>query len=184
MRIAKTVIIGAALLALPLSLVFAGGAGGVTWSDQRSVPGLSNMTGMSSVGGFGYGVSSSGQRTGGFGFALYSGPPGSDSLAGGVGGIIVGQELRLGPITAALNLWTGLGGISATYQGVENGYCVLFGEADVEIGAAVTPWMQLVLYGGLQGFADLTPGSGIGARLTRYAPVVGMRMAWGSFGGR
>lgn len=184
MRIMKTVVIGAALLALPLSFAFAGGAGGVTWSDQRTLPPLSNTgVGMSSVGGFGYGVTSAGQRTGGFGFALYSGS-GTDSIAGGVGGIIVGQELRLGPITAALDLWTGLGGISATYQGVESGYCILFGEADVELGAAVTPWMQLVLYGGIQGFADLTPGSGIGARLTRYAPVIGMRMAWGSFGSR
>lgn len=181
MRTLKIVFFSAVILAFPLSFAFAGGAGGVMWSDQRYVSGLASTTGqMSSVGGFGYGVSSGGQRTGGFGFALYS-PAGTDSLAGGVGGIIVGQEAHAGPFMAAINLWTGLGGISAAPNGVETGYAVLFGEANLELGAAVTPWMQLVLYGGLQGFADISPGKGIGTEVLRYAPVIGMRLSWGSF---
>ncbi|HVO38359.1 MAG TPA: hypothetical protein VMV03_04945 [Spirochaetia bacterium] len=182
MRTLKLVILSAALAAAPLSLAFAGGAGGVTWSNQHAVFGLPTSTlSVSSVGGFGYGVSPGGTRTGGFGFALYS-VPGGDSLSGGVGGFIVGQEGHAGPFTAAVNLWTGLGGVSATMAGVETGALVLFGEANVELGAAVTPWMQLVLYGGVQGLADVSPGHGIGSQILSYAPVIGMRLAWGSFG--
>jgi len=184
MRTAKIILLSAVLAAAPLSLSFAGGAGGVTWSDQRPVSGLySASVPTSTVGGFGYGVSRGGTRTGGFGFALYS-APGGDSLSGGVGGFIVGQEGHAGPFTAAVNLWTGLGGVSQAIGGVDTSALVLFGEANLELGMAVTPWMQLVLYGGLQGLADVSPGRGIGSQILTYAPVIGMRLAWGSFGSR
>jgi hypothetical protein len=171
-------------LTLPLFGASAAGAGGVAWSDQRRVEGFSSTPlSISEVGGFGYGVSSGGQRTGGFGYALYS-PDGTSSLAGGVGGVIFGQEGHAGPLTFAVNLWTGLGGISARSLGTETGLAVLFGEASFELGIAVTPWMQLSAYAGMQGLADISPHSGIGTRLATYSPVVGMRLAWGSFSAR
>jgi len=175
--------IAVAVLALPVSLVFARGAGGVTWSDQRTISGLSNAAvSTSEVGGFGYGVSSGGTRTGGFGYALYS-PSGTDSLAGGVGGVIVGRESRTGPFTFAANLWTGLGAVSSTFSGTQSSHMVLFGEASLELGIAVTPWMQLSAYAGMQSLADVDH-QGIGAHLAQYSPILGMRLAWGSFDAR
>lgn len=184
MGASKIVLAVLVVLALPLSFAFAGGAGGVTWSDQRYVPGLSNSTVTSSeIGGFGYGVNAGGLRTGGFGYAIYS-PPGTQSLAGGVGGVIIGQEGRTGPLTLATNLWTGLGGISATFSGTQTGHFILFGEANIELGIAVTPWMQLSAYAGMQGIADVDPQTGVGTQLASYWPVVGMRLSWGSFNAR
>ncbi|MGO9412709.1 MAG: hypothetical protein ACLQCB_18425 [Spirochaetia bacterium] len=178
---ARIVIFALAAMTLPLGGAFARGAGGVTWSDQHYVEGFSNSTfSASEVGGFGYGVSSGGQRTGGFGYAIYS-PQGTGSVVGGVGGAIIGQEVRAGPFTFAVNLWTGLGGVSATFAGTQSGLAVLFGEANLELGIAVTPWMQLSAYAGMQGLADIDPHSGIGTRLGTYSPVVGMRLSWGSF---
>ncbi|HVP18143.1 MAG TPA: hypothetical protein VMU36_04045 [Spirochaetia bacterium] len=85
MSTSRMLVLVVAALTLPFSLAFAGGAGGVTWSDQHSISGLSNCSlAASEIGGFGHGVSSGGTRTGGFGYAIYS-QPGTDSLAGGVG---------------------------------------------------------------------------------------------------
>ena len=177
----RIVVLVLAALALSLPRAFAGGAGGVSWSDQYSVSGLSNSSLMTSeVGGFGYRVSSGGTRTGGFGYVIYS-KPGADSLIGGVGGLIIGQEGRSGPLTVAANLWTGLGGVSATFAGTRSGHFVVFGEANLELGISVTPWMQLSAYAGMQGIADVDPRTGIGGELVRYSPVAGMRLAWGSF---
>jgi hypothetical protein len=177
----KTVLLVLAALVLPLSLAFAGGAGGVTWSDQHYISGLSSSTlATSEVGGFGYRVSRGGMRTGGFGYAIYS-QPGADSLAGGVGGVILGQEGRSGPFTVAANIWTGIGAVSATFSGTHADHVVLFGEANVELGIAVTPWMQLSAYAGMQGIAGVDPRTGIGGELVRYSPVAGMRLSWGSF---
>jgi len=183
MSVARIVVLVSLAMALPLC-AFAGGAGGVTWSDQHYIAGLSNSTlSVSEVGGFGYGVNSGGQRAGGFGYAIYS-PVGTDTLAGGVGGVIVGQEGRAGPFTLAANLWMGLGGVSATISGTQSGHMILFGEANLELGIAVTPWMQLAAYAGMQGMTDVNPQTGVGFQLARYAPVVGMRLAWGAFNAR
>jgi len=181
MSIRKIIVLVSLALVLPLAGAFAAGAGGVAWADQRSVQGLStSAVSISEVGGFGYGVSASGQRTGGFGYAIYS-PEGSTTLTGGVGGVIFGQEGHAGPLTFALNLWTGLGGLSAGFAGTQSGLAILFGEANFELGIAVTPWMQLAAYVGMQGLADINAHSGIGTRLATYSPVIGMRLAWGSF---
>ena len=180
-RIAALVLL---VITVPLAGAFAGGAGGVAWSDQHYIAGLSNSTiAVSEVGGFGYGVNSSGQRAGGFGYAIYS-PEGLDRISGGVGGFIVGQEGRAGPFTLAGNLWMGLGGVSATISGAQSGHVILFGEANLELGVAVTPWMQLSAYCGMQGMSDVNPDTGIGYQIARYAPVFGMRLAWGSFNAR
>ena len=106
---------------------------------------------------------------------------GSDFLVGGIGGVIVGQELRAGPFTIAANLWTGIGGVATSPRCPEGGYGVLFGELNLEAGIAVTRWMQVVAYGGMQAIANIAPGTRPGGDLFVYSPVAGIRLAWGSF---
>ena len=75
----------------------------------------------------------------------------------------------------------GLGGVSAAFAWTQSGLALLLGETNLEVGIAVNPWMQLYQYAGLQGIADIDPQAGVGTRLANYSPVVGMRLAWGSF---
>ena len=136
MRGSKIIVFLLSAMTLPLTAAFAGGAGGVAWSDQYDIQGLSNSSfSLSEVGGLGYGVDSRGRRTGGFGFALFS-PQGSSSLAGGVGGFILGRETRRGPLCLAANLWAGLGGVSANLVGAQTGFAVMFAEVSLELGIA------------------------------------------------
>jgi hypothetical protein len=135
--------------------------------------------GQNTVGGFGYGVTRSGQRIGGFGLAFFSTDP-AVQFEGGVGGSISGQELRLGPVTLAAVMWTGVGGLKTNVPGMAGEWFTLFFEGDVEVGLAVTPWMQLTGYGGVQLLANLAPGRPFEGMLF-YTPVVGVRLAWGSF---
>ena len=155
----------------------------MAWSDQHYIQGLSNAPfSVSEVGGFGYRVNRLGWRTGGFGYALYSPQEGTPSLSGGVGGAIFGRETRAGPLCLAANLWAGLGGVSTTnLVGTQTGFAIVFAEANLEFGIALTPWMQFSTYAGMQGLADLSPHSGIGSRFATYSPVVGMQLSWGSF---
>lgn len=160
---------------VPLSAAFAGGAGGALYGIQYFDPEFSNFSSQTIyMGGFGYGVSRRGTRTGGFGMAFYSesglGP------TGGVGGLLSGQELKLGPFMGAVDILTGVGGISTE----TGGYFVLFGEIDAELGFAICDWMQVSVYGGIQGMASVVPGRPL-QEMILYTPVIGVRLAWGSF---
>jgi hypothetical protein len=159
----------------------AGGAGGVLHGEQRFDPQFANFDlGTQYVGGYGYGVSASGQRMGGFGLAFFS-EPDSGRFSGGVGGVMSGQEFRLGPFEVAANLWTGVGGVAKhTVLGQPDGWFVLFGQADVEVGLAILPWWQISSYAGVQLMANLAPGEPFEGLLV-YTPVVGVRVAWGGF---
>jgi len=169
------------LLALALLLVAApalvmaapGGAGGVGFGVQYVDLGLANRDlALSYITGYGYGVSWNGARIGGFGTALL----GSASRTwGGVGGLLTGYELRAGPVEVALNLMGGPGGIGMAGQG----FFILFGQADLEVGVAVLPWMQVVFYGGYQAWGNMVPGRPLASSLT--TPVLGVRLAWGAF---
>jgi hypothetical protein len=159
-----------------------GGAGGVTFGRQyldldhgwytADVPEIS-------VGGFGYGVNRHGERIGGFGLAFCSADPAVE-FEGGVGGLINGQQLSFGPLTAAAVAWTGVGCLHTDVPGMVGSWLTLFLEADVEVGWAVTPWLQVSGYGGVQVMAGLAPESPADGMLF-YTPVVGVRIAWGSF---
>jgi hypothetical protein len=176
MRRKTTILLALIMAVMPLSLAFAGGAGGVLFGIQQFDPQFASFDAQARyVGGFGYGVSRSGLRTGGFGMAFYSDSQFGD-FSGGVGGLINGQELRFGPFTAAVDILTGVGGLSMN----EQGYFVVFGEIDVELGVAVSPWMQVTAYGGMQGMANVAPGRPFMDALW-YTPVLGVRLAWGSF---
>ncbi len=177
----KRLILILAAAALPLGLLYAGGAGGLTFGIPLNGTGLSNYDLQTmQLGGYGYGVTSGGQRIGGFGLAFFGGGMSSRNLAGGVGGVLSGQEFHAGPLIVAVNLLAGIGGIGTSGLPTPGGYAVLFGEATLEAGVAVFPWMMLAAYGGMQVMTNFVPGRAFSDALY-YTPVAGVRASWGSF---
>jgi len=161
------------LAVVPAALAVAGGAGGVGFSGQLFDPSLSSADlGMSATTGFGYGVDDDGSRVGGFGTSFLSE---SGSVAGGVGGMLVGRELRAGPFTLAFTLWGGLGGGAWASRGYFLGY----GSAQAELGVWILPWMQVIAYVGYEALGNLVPGPPFSEAFLR-TPVLGLRVAWGS----
>jgi len=184
MRKNRILVAAATIAVLAVSGAWAdgGGAGGVTNGRQYldldrclSSHDIEELT----VGGFGYGVDHHGQRVGGFGLAFFSADP-MVEFEGGVGGFINGQQLSIGPLTAALVAWTGVGCLTTDVPGIAGSWITLFLEADVEVGWAITRWMQVTGYAGMQLLTNLSPGDPFEG-LFFYTPVVGARIAWGSF---
>jgi hypothetical protein len=163
------------LVVAPTALLAApGGAGGIGFGVQSFDTRLaSHDLGLMYITGFGYGVDGGGTRFGGFGMALLGPVSGT---WGGVGGILTGYELRAGPIEIALNLLGGPGGLAFG----RGGYFILFGQADLEVGLTLLPWMQVVVYGGFQAWGNLIPGFPL-REATLTTPVYGIRVAWGGF---
>jgi hypothetical protein len=182
MRI-RILIIAVLIAVIPVCLSFAGGAGGMFFGVPYFDPYFSNYDlPIQCMGGYGYGVSSDGQRYGGFGMGFFGGSA-LGGFSGGVGGVLSGQEFRLGSFVLAVNLLTGIGGLGTDAVGVPGGYLIAFGQIDAEVGIVVWPWMQISGYGGMQAFANLLPGNPL-QDVLYYTPVVGVRLAWGSFPSR
>jgi len=184
MRMNRILVAAAAIAVLAASGVWAdgGGAGGVTNGCQYLDLDhclYSHDIEQLTVGGFGYGVDRHGERIGGFGLAFFSADPAVE-FEGGVGGVINGQQVSIGPLTAALVAWTGIGCLATDVPGIAGTWITLFLEADVEVGWAITRWMQVTGYAGMQLLTNLSPGDPF-AGLLFYTPVVGARIAWGSF---
>ncbi len=176
MRIALVAVIFAAV---PLAAGFARGAGGFTWGQQVFDGQLASDDMQSSVTGvYGYGVSRDGQRTGGFALALHSNAAVPVVEGGFIGGI-AGQEIRRYPFIVAVNLWAGVGGLTAGRGVLSDGALALFGEVTVEAGAAFMPGVMLTGYAGLQAMSAVSQGESFFSRVM-YTPVIGMRLAWGS----
>jgi hypothetical protein len=163
----------AVLAFFPVVLACAGGGGGLGISGQYfGSTGLNGpLMGVSTVSGFGYGVNADGDRVGAFGMAFFS--P-TATLEGGAGGLVVGHEWWLGPVSLAINLWGGVGGEKAGSLG----YMLVVGQGDVEIGLAWLPWMQIVFYVGYQTWGNLFPGVPFASAVSA-APILGFRVAWG-----
>jgi hypothetical protein len=100
--------------------------------------------------------------------------------AGGVGGMVLGQEWKGGPFTAAISLWTGLGGISLHDVPSRRAYGIVFGEAEAEIGIRPVPFMQVVAYAGFQAWGNFVPGLMFRSAVLT-TPVFGFRVSWGAF---
>jgi hypothetical protein len=176
MRIAA---LAAAFAVLPLAVGFARGAGGFTWGQQIFDPQLANLDMQSSlVGVYGYGVSWRGQRTGGFALAVHS-DGATPVVEGGFIGGIAGQEFRRSPFIGAVNLWAGMGGLTAGRGVPPEGSFAVFGEITAELGAAFMPGVMLTGYAGLQAMSAVSSGEAFFTRVM-YTPVIGMRLAWGS----
>jgi hypothetical protein len=179
MRFGKIMALATALVVLPLAAAFARGGGGFTWGEQYFDSQLANYDlQATSSGAYGYGVTHGGQRIGGFVMALRS--AGSNDFSGGFVGTITGQEARLGPVLAAVELWTGFGGIAPNTTLQTSGTFALMGELDLELGLGFFRGVCLTGYAGMQAFTafslDEQPFSNV-----RYTPVFGVRVAWGSF---
>ena len=180
MNTTRIIVLAAALCVLPLSTACAGGAGGLTWGQQFVDSQLSNSDFQGTFsGGYGYGVTSHGQRIGGFGLAVRSSAS-SGSLDGGFGGLILGQEAHAGPFLLAINLWTGFGGLRGDPSLPAGGSLALFEELDFELGLGFIPWMEVTGYAGMQAIARVGAGRPLFSGVM-YTPVLGVRVAWGSF---
>lgn len=186
------------LLSFPLA---AEGAGGVEFTqvvgrDLWALPGrnaLPSQTGqISGVGGFGYGVLGDGSVIGGFGMGVSSrnldlaeSPIGTpvQGFHAGYGGVIQGWQHRWGPLVGLVTTKIGLGGADWSVEGGGTlgdhtaGFSVL-GMAEAQLGVLVFPWFQLGFKAGAAGTITLVPGEPF---LVAAAPVLGMRLSWGSF---
>jgi hypothetical protein len=179
MRILRIAAVAAALVVLPLSTAFARGAGGFTWGEQYFDAQFSNYDlQMSTTGVFGYGVSYGGQRIGGFAMAVHSDGV-MPSLDGGFIGAITGQEIRMGPFMAAVNLWTGIGGLLGPGFPLDSSLA-LVGELSLEIGIRIFPGTMLSGYVAMQAVTNAPVSAPLFSSVA-YTPVFGMRLAWGSF---
>lgn len=172
-RITATIV----LLTLTVVMAFAYGGGGVFQGTQAAFPGYTNMTTSAEIhGGYGYGASRSGQRTGGFG--LWLSEQNTGDFLGAFGGVISGRQLRTGPFTMSLNAWGGVGYATPELVQVPAGVAFL-AEANAEVGFAVLPWLQISIYGGYQAIGPFDPATVFTD--TRYVPVFGSRVTWGDF---
>jgi hypothetical protein len=170
-------LVAIALVTLIGLSAFAYGGGGVFSSEQVVIEPYNNIgLQLETHGGYGYGVDRRGIRTGGFGMVVYSDD--QHELAGAFGGFITGAQQRIGPFTASINLWSGVGYINPVMIDIP-GYAGFIAEANAEVGFAPLPWFQLSLYAGMQAFG----GFDIADILTqvRYSPVIGSRVTWGGF---
>ncbi len=171
----KRTILFAGLMVLVVFAASARGGGGIFHGAYYPVQEYSNVDrDVRVLGGYGYGADRRGTRHGGFGLVIHDEDTGE--LIGAFGGIISGSQLRSGPLTLSLNLWTGVGYVDPWYLGsrVELGYLA---EATAEAGFRLLPWFQVSVYGGMHAVGSLDPAYLISS--ARYTPVLGTRLTWG-----
>jgi hypothetical protein len=155
---------------------FAYSGGGTFEGRFYPYPRLSNTSVPASIsGGFGYGTGRAGSRTGGFGLIITDSY--TEEFYGAFGGLISGQQLRLGPVTGSINAWTGVGYLSPRF-GTDSGVA-FYGELTGEVGVALISWMQASVYAGMNAvgtFEEL-----LEFHRSTYSPVLGLRFTWGRF---
>ena len=166
-----------------------GGAGGTFFGYQmssypfleESVVILNNSFGLTYYGGYGYGVRSDGAISGGFGMAIMD-PVNESGITGGFGGVINGVQLITMPVHLNLMSYTGFGGIYTGNNSVNRDTCffVILEEIDLELGVPLFRWFMPVVYIGYQVAGNILPGDLFSSFLS-YTPVMGVRLAWGSF---
>ena len=127
------------------------------------------------VSGFGYGANLAGTRFGGFGIGFLDHTD-ELQLRAGFGGLIVGQEFGVGPVSLAISSWTGAGGFAWPAVADGDRFAALFEELTLELGFSPVPWLQVVAYGGYQFIASIAPRF-FGTLV--YTPVAGVRVVFG-----
>ncbi len=171
--------IAAALAVLPLVSAGARGAGGFTWGQEILDPTLSSASLSSGVlGVYGYDVTYGGRRAGAFALAIHSASDAPVVEGGFIGGI-AGQEFRQAPLLMAINLWAGVGGLSAGTGVPSEGSFAVVGELSAEIGFTAIPGVVVTGYAGLQAMSAVSSSETFFSR-AMYCPVLGVRVAWGS----
>jgi hypothetical protein len=83
-----------------------------------------------------------------------------------------------GHFVAAVNLWTGFGGLSANTVLSSGSSVAFFGELDLELGMGFFPGMEVTGYAGMQ--AITTASRPLFSTIV-YTPVLGVRISWGSY---
>ena len=172
-------VVAALISVLPLASAGARGLGGITWGQEVFESSLSDSDlGSRLLGVYGYDVDHSGRRTGAFALAIYSdaSPP---VAQGGFLGCLVGQELRQAGTLMAVNLWAGVGGLTAGRGVPSSGSFAGFAELSGEIGVTVMPGLLLTGYAGLQAMSAISSHEAFFSRVM-YSPILGVRIAWGS----
>jgi len=180
------------LLILMAGGLAAEGAGGTFASVQ--VPGLAPsflpaeaaVPGLRSSGGFGYGVDRDGFIVGGFGMGFVDdgllGDPTAkgDKLAGGIGGLIIGQRLvRQGRVHLDLCLRLGAGG-GARNSGSWQGWAFAYAEPYAELLVELAPWMALSAQAGYRFMGNIAPVLSLQG-ISQRSPVIGLAVSWGAF---
>ena len=169
-----------------------GGAGGLIFGIQRPdlspefLPSVGPALGVEHLGGYGYGVDSTGFIVGGFGLAFLDhgllGDPGTatENLAGGVGGMIIGQRAIDGQrVYLDLCLRIGLGGAGQKTDSWR-GWALVYAEPYAELLVAVAPWMALSGQVGYRFMGNLAPGLAF-EKLFLSSPVLTFALSWGRF---
>jgi hypothetical protein len=184
-------LVAAIILLFSATMAFAddGGAGGIIVGNQISQYPLledvrveANTLGLAYVGGFGYGVSSNGRITGGFGMGIFDPYNEDGGISGGFGGAIGGWRLIRRPIYLTLTSWTGIGGVGIRNPAVgqyADGYLAVFQEFSLELGIPFSNWFTPTLFAGYQFMVNLIPGPVF--EFFSYTPVIGIRAGWGDF---
>lgn len=185
----RKILFSSFILFIAVAFAAADGGGGMFFGYQTSTyPFLkdnyeipNNSLGLAYFGGYGYGVSWDQVITGGFGHAVLD-TEGSSGIAGGFGGVINGFRILKWPFNLSIVSYTGFGGIyTGKHQEVPNkGFFAVSEEIDVEIGLPVFDWFMPVVYAGYQVTGNIIPGTMFQTFLS-YTPVIGCRIAWGSF---
>ncbi|MEI6877171.1 MAG: hypothetical protein WCL50_18820 [Spirochaetota bacterium] len=180
------------VLSCAASLTFAAGAGGVMFGLQRPdfapsfLPSEGAEMGIEHSGGYGYGVDRHGFIVGGFGMGfldqgLLGDPsPSAVNLAGGIGGMIIGQRvLNGGRVDLDVALRLGLGGIGEKSE-KWRGWALAYAEPYAELLVAITPWMALSAQAGYRFMGNFAPGLAFQKVFLR-SPVLTFCVSWGSF---
>jgi len=103
------------------------------------------------------------------------------AVAGGLGGMVVGQRLIDGRrIDLDLGLRLGLGGVARNDGNAWRGWAVACVDPYVELLVAVSPWMALSAQLGFQVLGNFAPGRSFQDLLVR-TPILGFAISWGSF---
>lgn len=166
-----------------------GGAGGTFFGYQistypfleNSVQIPNNSLGLAYFGGFGWGADRNGIINGGFGMAVLD-PSNESGIAGGFGGAVNGFQILTWPVHLNLMSYTGFGGIYSgnNAQYPDSGFFAISEEIDIELGVPVFNWFMPIVYVGYQVAGNVIPGKMLSAFFS-YTPVMGIRLAWGSF---
>ena len=173
-------------------LAEAGGAGGILFGTVQPgwnptfLPAADMPLELESMGGFGYGLSSRGAITGGFGMAMLdTGLLGADTddskhLAAGFGGMLMGRRIIAGEgVNLDFSARLGLGGL-AIKDGTWRGWAAFYAEPRVELGIGFAPWMRLSAALGYLLIGNLVPGAACEELFLR-SPTLDITIAWGKF---
>ncbi|MBN1413287.1 MAG: hypothetical protein JW969_20770 [Spirochaetales bacterium] len=116
-----------------------------------------------------------GQKVGWQGIFLFStAQPAAGVISNIAVGLLIGQEVMLGPILLSIDAIGGLG-ISVSDFGGTAEHLTFYGEITCQLGAEVSRGIQICGFFGLQSIGNIIPGIP-GGEFLYYSPVAGIRI--------